>query len=384
MQSIELILDFSLYIVWYGFWTLFIFDFLLGLFALMNKSFATPSVQSIQAVRTDTQSTQLALIKETENDELSEASVRPKSKADEATIQYLEMTGCDINDFASITEARKFLDQYAPWTIEPQPVQAEAQSMRSLEIPVQAQSQLILLIPDPWFEPIDELQQVQENKASEIEPFPTLKLLAPSKTKVPKRPKSSNKSRSRARVTQFEVLTQPASFSKAVRKNTSKERVKSTEAKASLVDDELQATKLSFNQVCMEFAEIGLAFERYRSGHYCYRVVFGCDCRCRFKTLQEAMDWLAVRKQSEQSAHTKPDSITELQITKLSFNQICLGFEKLGYKFERHRSGKFRYRLITINGFFCFFKTLQEAVDCLTLNQQPKRTITVKASTDSD
>jgi hypothetical protein len=67
---------------------------------------------------------------------------------------------------------------------------------------------------------------------------------------------------------------------------------------------ELQVTKLTFAQVCIEFATVGLALERYRSGHYCYRVVFGYDSPCRFKTLQEAMDWLVVEKQSMQAVAT--------------------------------------------------------------------------------
>jgi hypothetical protein len=52
------------------------------------------------------------------DEELPEASIVPASKSDEATIEYLEMAGCDIDDFEAIADARQFLDENAPWTIE--------------------------------------------------------------------------------------------------------------------------------------------------------------------------------------------------------------------------------------------------------------------------
>jgi hypothetical protein len=81
---------------------------------------------------------------------------------------------------------------------------------------------------------------------------------------------------------QKEVLPVPAIVSKASKKNAQMQPTTET-----------QAEKLTFNQVCVEFAEKGLALERYRSGHYCYRVVFGCESPPRFKRLQDALDWLA-------------------------------------------------------------------------------------------
>jgi hypothetical protein len=63
-----------------------------------------------------------------------------------------------------------------------------------------------------------------------------------------------------------------------------------------LVEKEKKTVKpgerLSFEDVCIEFAKKGLALERHRSGHYCYRVVFGCDSPPRFKRLQDALNWL--------------------------------------------------------------------------------------------
>ncbi len=329
MQSIELVLDFSLYVVWYGFFTLFIFDFLLGLFVLMKQALEAPSVQVISSVNQhnqhNPQSTPLQPTEkiEYENEQLPEASIVPASKADEATIQYLEMTGCDINDFNSIQEARKFLDEFAPWTIEEMPAQGVKQPQS-----IQLQSQSIAIIPDPWIEPFGELPPIPKE----------LKL----------------------------QLTAP--ISKAVKKNRNKRK-------------QSKEVKLSFNQVCVEFAEIGLALERFRTGHYCYRVVFGCDSHCRFKTLQEALDWLAVKKQSMQDAQTKSNPVDdELQTTRLTFKQVCLEFEKRGYKFERCRAGKFRYKFWLANGGFSYkFKTLQDAADWLVLSQQPKRIITIKA-----
>jgi hypothetical protein len=63
--------------------------------------------------------------------------------------------------------------------------------------------------------------------------------------------------------------------------------------------------KLKFQDVCIEFAKEGMMLERHRSGHYCYRVVFGCDDFPRFKRLQEALDWVnarvAAKSQPEES-----------------------------------------------------------------------------------
>jgi hypothetical protein len=240
MESAQLILDFSLYIVWYGFFTLFIFDFLVGLLVLAQQTFEAPAVQSIQ---TSSQSALPVFDELVEN--LSTASIIPLTNSDEVTIQYLQMVGADIDDFESIAEARKFLDEHAPWAIEELPVQSEPQLIES-------EVRSILPVPDPWFDLSEELCLV-ETKAQPIAP-------------------------------------------KATKKGTNK-RKQFTEANPS-PSTELQVTKLTFNQVCIEFAEIGLALERYRSGHYCYRVVFGHNSPCRFKTLQEAVDWLAVSKQA--------------------------------------------------------------------------------------
>lgn len=223
MQSLELVLDFSLYIIWYGFFTLFIFDFLLGLFALIKQSFATPSIQLIQSIK-----------------------------------------------------------------------------------PVN--SQLMLPVPDPWTLPMEELEllhQVERCELPAIELLPALKLLASNKTEISKCQKETAKSHTKATKPKLEVLTQPITTSKAVKKDTGKQSTgaKPTQTKLSPID-ELQVTKFSFNQVCIEFAQVGLAFERFRTGHYCYRVVFGYKSPTRFKTLQEAMDWLAVNKQSIQAATT--------------------------------------------------------------------------------
>jgi hypothetical protein len=61
--------------------------------------------------------------------------------------------------------------------------------------------------------------------------------------------------------------------------------------------------KLKFQDVCVEFAKEGMMLERHRSGHYCYRVVFGCDGFPRFKRLQEALDWVNARV----AAKSKPE-----------------------------------------------------------------------------
>ncbi len=250
MQSIELVLDFSLYIIWYSFFTFFIFDFLLGLFALMKESFATPLVPKlVQTV--NPQLTQLQPVLKTEDGKLpqAEASIVPKSKSDEATIQYLEMKGCDINDFQSIAQARKFLDEHASWTIETASATQAGQLLPKFPT-----------LPDPWIEPLEEgkLQQVQECECKPLKIEPCHKQAAGKNLNL---------------VNELQV-------------------------------SELQSVKLTFKQVCIEFAQAGLALERYRSGHYCYRIIFGHDSPCRFKTLQEALDWLAVNKQSMQAVVT--------------------------------------------------------------------------------
>lgn len=240
MESAQLILNFSLYIVWYGFFTLFIFDFLLGLLVLVQQTFEAPVVQSIQ---TSSQSALPVFDELVEN--LPTVSIIPFTNSDEVTIQYLEMVSANIDDFESIAEASKFLDEFAPWTIEELSTQPKQQLIES-------EVRSILPVPNPWFDPCEELCLV-EMKAQPIAP-------------------------------------------KATKKGTNR-RKQFTEANPSL-STELQVTKLTFNQVCIEFAEIGLALERHRSGHYCYRVVFGHNSPCRFKTLQEAVDWLAVSKQA--------------------------------------------------------------------------------------
>ena len=207
MQSAQLILTYTFDILFYGFSALFIFDFLVGLFELMQK-------QEVESFTTQTVQPQTA------DEEYSEASIIPLTNSDEATIQYLEMTGCDINDFESIAQARRFLDEYVPWTMEMETPPTQA-----------VEQQSTLPIPDPWLESIADSPLV--------------------------------------------------------------------EAKLSPVTQ-----KLTFKEVCIEFANQGLALERYRSGHYCYRIIFGCDYPYRFKTLQEAMDWLAVNKQSIQAVAT--------------------------------------------------------------------------------
>jgi hypothetical protein len=53
--------------------------------------------------------------------------------------------------------------------------------------------------------------------------------------------------------------------------------------------------KLSFKEVCRRFTTRGLTFQRSRSGHYRYRVIPAVGSSCRFKTLQEASEWLTSR-----------------------------------------------------------------------------------------
>jgi hypothetical protein len=157
MELAQLILAYLFDVVFYGFSTLFIFDFLWGLNALIQKEFETPVIQSTQSIQLQS-------------------------------------------------------------------------------IPINS------MLADPWDLPLERSHQAQK-----------------------------------------EVLPVPAIVSKASKKNAQMQPTA-----------EAQAEKLTFEQVCIEFAEKGLALERHRSGHYCYRVVFGCESPPRFKRLQEALDWLSV------------------------------------------------------------------------------------------
>lgn len=188
-------------IVVLGFFGVMTIDFVIGLFVMMQK------------VKVETQPMQL-LVKpqstlETVAQELPEVAVVPV-ESDEATIQYLEMTGCSLNDFDSIAEARKFLDENAPWTIETQPKQT-------------VETQAILL--DPW-----------EDEAE------------------------------------------------TAKKDTRKQSPRAEE-------------KLTFESVCADFAKQGLTLQRYSGGRYKYRLANSHGSPCRFKKLQDALDWLAASKQ---------------------------------------------------------------------------------------
>jgi hypothetical protein len=177
MESVQTFLTYLFNIVWYGFFTLFIFDFLIGLPAFMRE---------VELKKSRERAAMQTSVK-TDSSKLPDTQITSVSNSDEATMQYLEMTGCDIEDFTSISQAREFLDENAAWTIETAP-----------------------------------MQKVQE-------------------------------------------------------------------------------IKLSFEQVRLEFAQIGWVFQKHRTGHYRYRVnVNGVNHR--FKTLQDALDWLSVSKRLLQAA----------------------------------------------------------------------------------
>jgi len=114
-------------------------------------------------------------------------------------------------------------------------------------------------IPDPWFESFKELPNPQKLQAVAV---------ATATTPAPEG--------------QF-----PNKRSKGT-KSTSVRQLQSFFATSEAIPP-----RLTFTEVCIEFANQGMALEKYRSGHYCYRIIFGYHSPCRFKTLQEARDWLA-------------------------------------------------------------------------------------------
>lgn len=187
MESAQSILTWAIYAIWYAFSTLIIFDFLIGLPALMQQA-------AMKNTTSETQATQAVDQKQSKHSTLNSTSTRAISNADEATIEYLQMVGADLKDFDSIQEARQFLDEHAPWTIENSSTQTQ---------------QLII----------------------------------------------------------------------------------NTEAQE----------KLTCVQVQAEFAKLGWAFQKHRTGHFRYRVnVEGLIHK--FKTLQDALDWLDVSKRLIQVA----------------------------------------------------------------------------------
>lgn len=196
------ILTNAIYVIWYAFSTLLILDFLVGIPAFMRrvemKKFAsTPP-------RNTTVPTCTGLIingKEVKiqlpyTQEINSESIIPRSNIDEATVEYLQMVGADIEDFETIAQAPEFLNDNAAWTIETET-----------------------------------------------------------------------------------SLAQP---------------------KQLLVETEVQ-DKLTCQQVQAEFAKLGWKFEKYRTGHNRYRVNIDGLCH-RFKTLNDALDWLNVSKRLIQVA----------------------------------------------------------------------------------
>lgn len=213
-ELVQSILTSAIYVIWYAFSTLLIFDFLIGIPAFMRraemKKFAsTPP-------RNTTVPTCSGLIingKELKiefpySEQINSESIIPRSNIDEKTIEYLHMVGANIDDFSSIKEAREFLDLHAPWTGG-----------------------------DFYTQPEPEVQAAQNNN-------------------------------------DFNIGTN------------------STNA----VQD-----KLTCQQVQIEFAKLGWRFEKYRTGHNRYRVTID-GLYHRFKTLQDALDWLEVSKRLLQVA----------------------------------------------------------------------------------
>lgn len=221
--SIQHILTSIIVVIWYLGSTLIIFDFLIGLPALMQKVKAQIAEEATQELEMteilqqiqpdEPQATFSDEPKATRlnsaNSELSQTLV-PTSQADEATLQYIQMTGCDIDDFESISDARIFLYDNVAWAIEqrsPAPVR-----------------------------PISRLQ-VQDRVTS------------PNIAKISKEVSSI----------------------------------------------EPEANKLTFEMVKGEFAKLNWTFQKHRSGHNRYRVNIDGHL-CRFKTLSDALDWLAVSR----------------------------------------------------------------------------------------
>ncbi len=120
-------------------------------------------------------------------------------------------------------------------------------------------------IPDPWFESFKELPNPQKLQAVAVATATT--------------PQAAKKSAPERQFTNAQFKGAKSSFVR--------------QSQNFFATSEPAHPRLTFTEVCIEFANQGIALEKYRSGHYCYRIIFGYHSLCRFKTLQEARDWLA-------------------------------------------------------------------------------------------
>jgi ribonuclease BN (tRNA processing enzyme) len=117
--------------IWYFGAALVIFDFLYGIPSLMQEVAMQQRTQQTLVVQPQPLSTTKTVRKVSELANISE------SNFEEATLQYLEMVGGNIEDFESIAQARAFLDEHAPWTIEVAPKQLKQQASNTEPIPEQ-------------------------------------------------------------------------------------------------------------------------------------------------------------------------------------------------------------------------------------------------------
>jgi hypothetical protein len=109
MQA-QTILTYIFDLFFYFFSVLFIFEFLFEWsMAELKTEYQSLSPQQLKPPTTiETVAGQVSKIK----------PFAPESQSDKATLQYLGTVGADVNDFESIEQARQFLDEFAPWTVE--------------------------------------------------------------------------------------------------------------------------------------------------------------------------------------------------------------------------------------------------------------------------
>ncbi len=125
MESAQLVFTYIFDFFFYSFTILFIFEFLLGwsmagLTAELNESEALSPQQLKPPPSLESAAGQLS--------EIEPVVSESHSRFDDATLQYLEMVGANVDDFESIAQARQFLDEFAPWTVEEEPTQLKSQA----------------------------------------------------------------------------------------------------------------------------------------------------------------------------------------------------------------------------------------------------------------
>lgn len=133
------------------------------------------------------------------------------------------------------------------------------------------------ILPDPWDLPLQKSSLATDSQV--VKDVATTKNTKPKKSKRKKPP-----CRRTSNAVQMELLP---------------------DAMVPTATSEPSATRLTFKKVCADFANKGFTLNKFPSSRYRYRVEGLPDCR--FKKLEQAMDWL--NEQPEIVEHYKHEQL---------------------------------------------------------------------------